>query len=357
MNVSRPHRMPSSRNRPTALLGCAALVVALSTASGEASAQEAPDWPSFAAPSPAPAVVEPPVAAPAPALEPPPASTPATPTDLALPETPTRSRPIALRHNLAVDLSVTLGLAAGLVTWVALIKPNVRTPTCTICDPANGKVNGLDDFFRTSLRQPKDSPAGPISDLVAYGLAPATGIALAIIVPMADKRGSEAALDILLVMEASLTFAALQQGITEAIPRERPEVHASEGAVRESSLRRHSSFESFPAGHSGSAFAIAAAGGTIATMRGYRLAPLVWIAGGVLALTASYLRIAADRHYFTDVTVGGALGVATGIGIPLLFHRPIKDEKRAAGLRWLSGARLSTTEVPGGRIVGVGWSL
>ena len=79
-------------------------------------------------------------------------------------------------------------------------------------------------------------------------------------------------------------------------------------------------------------------------MRGYRLAPLVWIAGGVIAFTVSYLRIAADRHYFTDVTVGAALGIGTGIAIPLLFHRPVKEEQRAGVLRWLDGA---TTEVPG----------
>ena len=87
---------------------------------------------------------------------------------------------------------------------------------------------------------------------------------------------------------------------------------------------------------------------------GYRLAPVVWIAGGVLALAASYLRMAADRHYFTDVTVGAVLGTGIGIAVPLLLHRPVKDERRAAALRLLDGARISTSEIPGGRIVGVG---
>lgn len=265
----------------------------------------------------------------------------------------TRTPRVELRHDLAVDLGVTAGLTAVLVTWALAVKPNLATPTCTICDGSNGKVNGLDDFFRSSLKQPNGSPAGPISDVLAYGVAPAAGIGLAIVVPMLDNRGNEAALDILLVAEASLTFAVLQQGISSTVARERPSVHAAEGDVRESALRRHSSFESFPAGHNGSAFAIAAAGGTVATMRGYRLAPLVWIVGGAIALTTSYLRIAADRHYFTDVTLGAALGIGSGIAIPLLFHRPVKTEPGTA-LRWLDGAMLSTTEIPGGRVVGVG---
>ena len=216
----------------------------------------------------------------------------------------------------------------------------------------NGKVNALDDAGR-SLRLPPGSAAGPVSDVLAYGVAPATGVALAFLVPMADRRGDEGALDALLVMEATLTFAVLQQGLTAVLPRERPREHAESAADRASSLTRRSAFESFPAGHNGSAFAIAAAGGTVATMRGYRLAPLVWIAGGAIALTTSYLRIAADRHYVSDVLSGAALGIGTGIAVPLLFHRPIGARPNAA-LRLLNGATLSTSEVPGGRLIGVG---
>ena len=92
-------------------------------------------------------------------------------------------------------------------------------------------------------------------------------------------------------------------------------------------------------------------------MRGYRIAPLVWIGGGLIALTTSYLRMAADRHYFTDVATGALLGVGVGIGVPLLFHGPIHDAPRSAALRWMEGARLSTAATPGGRIVRVSWDI
>lgn len=271
-------------------------------------------------------------------------------------EPPPSPRRIDLHHDLAVDVSVTAALTASLVVWGVVIKPELAAPTCTICDGDNGKVNAVDDSFRSWLRQSPSSPAGAISDVLTYGVAPVTGIALAIAVPVSDGRGNEAALNTLLVVEATLAFAVLQQGLTVLLPRERPAAHAAQGDERESAVRRHSSFESFPAGHNGSAFAIAAAGGTIATMRGYRLAPLVWIAGGALALFTSYLRIAADRHYFTDVAIGSALGIGTGIAIPLLFHRPVGDRPSGAA-RWLQGAMVSTSEIPGGRIVGIGWGF
>ncbi|MDB5217143.1 MAG: hypothetical protein JWO86_5070 [Myxococcaceae bacterium] len=262
---------------------------------------------------------------------------------------------VRLRTNLAIDFTVTGVLAASLVTWV-LIKPKLSVPTCTICDGSNGQVNAVDDFFRTALKHGSGSPAGTISDVLAYGVAPVTGIALNIAVPVYDHRGDEAAENVLLVVEASLAFAAIQQAITALVPRERPSVHAQPSPERESSLQSRSALESFPAGHNGSAFAIAAAGGTIATMRGYRLAPLVWIAGGAIALATSYLRIAADRHYFTDVMTGAALGIGTGIAIPLVFHRPV-GVRPSAATRWLQGANVSTTEIPGGRIVGIGWGF
>ena len=57
-------------------------------------------------------------------------------------------------------------------------------------------------------------------------------------------------------------------------------------------------------------------------MRGYTLAPLVWATSLPVALVTGYLRIAADRHYFTDVLVGAVLGSAIGFVVPFVFHRP-----------------------------------
>jgi membrane-associated phospholipid phosphatase len=49
----------------------------------------------------------------------------------------------------------------------------------------------------------------------------------------------------------------------------------------------------------------------------------VWATGFSLAAFVGYLRIAADKHYMSDVLVGAATGTAAGVLIPLLFH-PIR---------------------------------
>lgn len=259
-----------------------------------------------------------------------------------------------LRVNLPVDLTVSGVLAGSLVAWGVAVKPNLRAPSCTICDGAPGTVNGLDGFFRDAFRRPPSSPVGTVSDVFGYGLGPGAGIALAVAMPAHDGRVNEAPENLLLITEATLVYATLQQGLTALLPRERPAVHAETGPERESTLQRHSSLESFPGGHNGLSFAVAASGGTIAALRGYRLAPLVWIVGGTIGLATTYLRMAADRHYFTDLTAGAALGIGTGIAVPLLFHGRV-GEQQGRATRWLRGAMVSTSDVPGGRLVGLAW--
>jgi membrane-associated phospholipid phosphatase len=75
---------------------------------------------------------------------------------------------------------------------------------------------------------------------------------------------------------------------------------------------------SFISGHSSLTFSIAVGAGVIAQRRGYRLAPVIWATGLTVAATTAYLRMAADRHYFTDVLAGGAVGALGGALIPRL---------------------------------------
>jgi membrane-associated phospholipid phosphatase len=49
---------------------------------------------------------------------------------------------------------------------------------------------------------------------------------------------------------------------------------------------------------------------------------VVWTSGFLTAAAVGYLRIAADKHYFSDVMLGAIVGTALGAGLPLLFHRP-----------------------------------
>jgi membrane-associated phospholipid phosphatase len=264
--------------------------------------------------------------------------------------------PVELRHHVLADGVVSGVLAASLVTWTAA-KSSTTSAKCTICDgTAPGKVNPLDDLFRTALRRSDGSAAATASHIVAYGAAPLMGAALTIGVAAADRRSSEVPVNALLVLEASLAAIAVNEGVGALILRERPAVHALDGKEKAIALTEADALRSFPSGHTASVMAITAAAATIASLRGYRLAPLVWIVGTTLGLTTTYLRIAADQSYLTDDLTGAAIGLIVGAGVPLIFHRRIDDSPLGA-TRWLQGATLTSSAVPGGRVVGLGWAF
>ena len=73
-------------------------------------------------------------------------------------------------------------------------------------------------------------------------------------------------------------------------------------------------------------------------MRGYRWAPLAWGVGGAVAAVTAYLRIAADKHWLTDVIVGAVVGAGIGFAVPYVFHSAIDEPTRASSGTPLSGA-------------------
>lgn len=273
----------------------------------------------------------------------------------AAPSYPPLTPRIGLRHDLLVDVVATGVMAGSLLTW-GILKTSVGIDECVICDGAGGEVNALDAFFRDNLRQRDGVPAATISHVLSYGVGPIMGVALTVGVAAADHRIEEAPLNALLVVEASLAAVLVKEAITAVFRRERPIVHAAEGDAKAELLAEGDPLESFPGGHTTSIMAITAATATIATLRGYRLAPLVWIIGSTLGVTSAYLRIAADQHYFTDNLAGAAVGIGVGAGLPLLFHGRL-DEPASGARSWLRGAMVTSSAVPGGRVVGVGWAF
>lgn len=267
---------------------------------------------------------------------------------------------VSLRHDLWLDLPVTLGLGAGVAVWTA-VRSDVVPSSCRLCDgDAPGEVNALDELFRDALRRPDPTPAKTASDVLAYGAAPLAAIGFGAAVAAADGRLDEAPLDVLLVAEATAVSLALTEALKSVLLRERPYAHAeADPDARRALLAESEALVSFPSGHTSTTFALAAAGGTIATMRGYRLAPVVWIAGGLIGATTGYLRIAGDMHYVTDVLAGAAVGTGVGIAVPLLFHAPVDQARTpaATAVRLLRTATITSAPVQGGRVVSLGWAF
>ena len=111
--------------------------------------------------------------------------------------------------------------------------------------------------------------------------------------------------------------------------RERPWSYALGPEAKRAGVHSPDDDESFFSGHASATFAIAAASGTVASMRGYRWAPLIWSEGFVVATAVSYLRVAADKHWLTDVLAGAVIGSAIGFAVPYLFHGPVESASPA----------------------------
>jgi len=277
--------------------------------------------------------------------EPEPASGPVTP-------------PVELRHDLRIDGAVTAGLAASVVTAM-LIRDGLQPGQCRWCDGSKpSDLNGLDDWFRTGLRRPDPGPANLSSHILAFGMAPLATGGLTVLAAAVDRRSSETLTDLVLVAEGTFSAIVTTEVLKPIIVRTRPFAHAiaDEDARREVVAGNPDAIRSFPSGHTTAVFGMTASAGMIASLRGYRLAPLVWATGIMFGVATAYARIAADKHYFTDTLGGAAIGLVVGGGVPYLFHRPTAGQE-SASMRWLRRASIATAPVPGGRIVSVGWEL
>jgi hypothetical protein len=95
-------------------------------------------------------------------------------------------------------------------------------------------------------------------------------------------------------------------------------------------------YVSFYSGHSSTAFASAIAGSYLfaesAPDRTSRL--FMWGTELALASATATLRTRAGKHYYSDVIVGGLVGIGVGIGVPVLNgarYRPEPAELATAG--------------------------
>ena len=229
----------------------------------------------------------------------------------------------ALRHDLPVDISVTLG-AGALALSLELLSSKLAPSACHWCDRSSSgsdSLNGFDASIRNGLRWNNTRAADTASTVIGYGIVPLTSVGLGALLVYRDHRTDEFLMDALLVAEATAIALNVNEISKLAFARERPEVHFRSPADR-AALKSSEDNLSFYSGHTTFAFALAASTATVATMRRYRLAPVVWVAGMLLASTTGYLRIAADKHYATDVITGAVMGTAMGVGIPYLAHRP-----------------------------------
>jgi membrane-associated phospholipid phosphatase len=219
----------------------------------------------------------------------------------------------AAAERTARERAIRVGAIAGaMALYVAhetLAKDALSPDTCRWCSPG-----GLDRFFRERVVWDDPDQARSLSNVIGYATSPIAGTLLMLVASedAGPGRWTAFADDITAVFELVWGTQLVNQYVKSIAGRARPYAHyGMEPGTQEDNL-------SFFSGHSSLTFSIAVGAGVLAQRRGYRLAPVIWSTGLALAAATAYLRMAADRHYFTDVLVGGAVGAAGAVLIPRL---------------------------------------
>jgi membrane-associated phospholipid phosphatase len=256
--------------------------------------------------------------------------------------TSARGQTTDVRYDLRADVAVT---ALATVGWVSseLLKSHLAHENCVWCDrnaDGSDSLNRIDSSVRSALKW-SDADAGDTAgNITAFVVMPLGVLGLGALAAAHDDRSGNFPVDMLLVAEATALAADLNQIVKFSAGRERPFVHALSAADKGKTEHPSDNNTSFYSAHTNLAFALAVSAGTVATMRGYRWAPWIWACGLAVATTTGYLRIAGDRHYFTDVLVGATVGSAAGFAVPYVFHRsPRKSNLTLSALPSISTGR------------------
>lgn len=218
-------------------------------------------------------------------------------------------------RNREINLAITGALGLYLLQGT-LFDTTLLPSACRWCEPP-----GFDKAARNLLVWTNKSRADTISSYEAYVFSPIVGLTL-LIASDSDASPTRLIDDVLPVVETVAFVQVFTQFGKYAFARERPYARYPDPAHPIDPTADNNS--SFWSGHAVFGFAITSAAATVCHFRGYSTEPYVWAAGIALSVSVEYLRIAADKHYMSDVVVGGGVGLAAGLLVPRLMQRSVK---------------------------------
>jgi len=210
--------------------------------------------------------------------------------------------------NRILHLSIAVG---GFVAY-PLMKPLEKrwaAETCRWCTPT-----GVDARIRNSLVWDDRTQSDDFSDYGSYFISPALSFGLVAFGTVDDASWASVIDDFTPILESMVITQFVTAIIKVSVGRQRPYAHYTAPMDHEDNL-------SFPSGHGSRAFSLVTSAAMVARARGYKIEPVIWAVGLTVASASAYLRIGADKHYFTDVLGGAVVGSAIGLTVPSLMCR------------------------------------
>ena len=208
---------------------------------------------------------------------------------------------------------IVLGAAGATYLTVEFVfKARLAPLHCRICEPT-----GFDIKASRALIWDNTKAANVISTAIGYAGAPMYALGMLVAATYDQHSGRRWIDDSIPVLESAIAVGLFHHVVKFTVGRQRPFVHYAGHAFDTDDNA------SLFSGHTGLAFAVATSAGVIAHYRQYSTEPYIWSGGAILAVATGYLRIAADRHWATDVLIGAGVGIGFGLLIPATFHSGI----------------------------------
>lgn len=217
-----------------------------------------------------------------------------------------------------------LGLSGASVAGLILFEKDLAPKHCRWCS-----TNSLDTRIRNELKWSDDGLANKLSHISGFVIEPLFAVGSHFWLDYQSGTLSKRYHDYAVIGESAIFATLLGQIVKLSVGRERPNSHFSNPRVQSSS---HNT--SFYSGHSSFAFSLAVSSGMVASLESKKFAPLIWTGGLAVATATAYLRVAADRHYFTDVLAGAIAGSVVGFSVPYFFHPLEKSGSKTSMLRF-----------------------
>jgi membrane-associated phospholipid phosphatase len=230
--------------------------------------------------------------------------------------------PAPLKWDPRIDLPVTGVLGAGWLLSEFVFKDALSPDACRWC-ATNGFDTAVRRAFNPSLMPSASGirPAATASDLIGFVAVPLAMLGLdALGAKDSPEFWKTWAVDVVLILESTLAAVAVTQVVKFSVGRARPYAVGADEALLAQGRDPADANLSFFSGHSSFTAALAVSTGVIGVLRGYRFAWLTFAVGIPMALATATLRLAADKHWMSDILVGTAIGSAFSVAIPLLFH-------------------------------------
>ena len=233
-------------------------------------------------------------------------------------EPPPPEPPVTVyRLHPAVDAPIIAGAALA-ITVPTLLAEEIIRRRCP-CDPS--EINGFD---RGAVGN-HDAFADVTSDVTAVLAMTAPPL-----LDLVDVGGGHAfQVDAVVFAETLLVNGALVEIAKYAVQRPLPRTYAGDRSLIDSP----GGYRSFYSGHTSTVFAaLTASAMTLRLRHGERWWP--WVVDGVVGSSVAVERVAAGRHFPTDVLVGALAGTVVGVVVPALHasRSPVTIVPSAGGL-------------------------